>query len=105
MKNFKNITIKEVSKLICDCCGEQAIPSDYAFNEFISINQHCGYDSIHGDGNQLSFDLCQGCFANMCGDSLTITESNNENHEDIELKRIVEERESQSETKVDIDDL
>jgi len=41
----------------------------------------------------------------MCGDSFTITEPNNEKHEDIELKRIVEERESQPETKVDIDDL
>jgi antitoxin CcdA len=105
MKNFKNITIKEIPKIICDCCGEQATPSDYTFHEFISINQRCGYGSIHGDGNQLSIDLCQNCFANMCGDNLTVTEPNNEMHEDIELKRIVAERESQPEIEVDIDDL
>lgn len=85
MKNFKNIIIKEVSKLTCDGCGEQATPSDYAFHEFISINQRCGYGSIHGDGNQFSIDLCQQCFANMCGDSLRVTEPNNEKHKDKEL--------------------
>lgn len=85
MKNFKHIIIKEVSKLSCDGCGEQATPSDYAFHEFISINQRCGYGSIHGDGNQFSIDLCQQCFANMCGDSLTVTEPNNEKYEDKEL--------------------
>ena len=42
----------------------------------------------------------------MCGDNLTVTEPYNEmQDEDIELKRIVAERESQPETKVDIDDL
>jgi hypothetical protein len=85
MKHFKDIIIKEVSKLVCDGCGEQATPSDYAFHEFISMNKRCGYGSIHGDGNQLSIDLCQQCFANMCGDSLTVTEPNNEKHEDNDL--------------------
>lgn len=85
MKHFKDIIIKEVSKLTCDGCGEQVTPSDYAFHEFISINKCCGYGSIHGDGNQISIDLCQQCFANMCGDNLTVTEPNNENHEDKEL--------------------
>lgn len=86
MKHFKNIKIKEVSKLTCDSCGEQATPSDYVFHEFISINKRCGYGSIHGDGNQFSIDLCQQCFANMCGDSLTVMEpDNNEKHEDNEI--------------------
>jgi len=85
MKHFKNIVIKEVSKLICDGCGEQATPSDYEFHEFISINQRCGYGSIHGDGNQFRIDLCQQCFANMCGDSLIVIDPNNEKHEDKEV--------------------
>jgi len=41
----------------------------------------------------------------MCGDNLTVTELNNEMYDDIELKQIVEERESQLEIEVDIDDL
>lgn len=72
MKHFKDIIIKEVSKLVCDGCGEQATPSDYAFHEFISVNHRCGYGSMHGDNKQLSVDLCQHCFASRCGDVLTI---------------------------------
>jgi hypothetical protein len=82
MKHYKNVIIEEVSNLTCDGCGEQATPCDYAFHEFISVNQRCGYGSIHGDGNQLSIDLCQQCFADMCGDSLTITQPGNERQED-----------------------
>jgi len=107
MKDFKNIVIKEVSKITCDVCGEQAIPNDYAYHEFISVKQHCGYGSIHGDGNLLSIDLCQQCFANMCGDSLTVVEHNNDKDEDedIELNKLVVQRENQPEIKVNIDDL
>lgn len=82
MKNFKNITIKEIIKLTCDSCGEQATPSDYIFHEFITINKRCGYGSIHGDGSQLNIDLCQQCFADICGDSLKIIKPNNEKYED-----------------------
>lgn len=74
MKQLKNITIKAISTLICDSCGKQATIDDFSFHEFISINHHCGYGSIHGDGNQLNVDLCQQCFADMCGDTLTITD-------------------------------
>lgn len=78
MKNFEDKIVKVISKLICDGCGEQVTPEDYAFHEFISVSHKCGYDSIHGDGNQLSIDLCQQCFAKMCGDSLNVTEPSNE---------------------------
>ncbi len=74
MKEFKEIIVKEISLLICDGCSEKASPSDYTFHEFISVSHSCGYGSIHGDGKQFSIDLCQQCFADMCDDSLTITE-------------------------------
>jgi hypothetical protein len=75
MKSFKNIVIQKVSKITCDGCGEEAVPSDYTFQEFISINKRCGYGSIHGDGNQFNIDLCQQCFSDMCGDSLTVVKA------------------------------
>ena len=81
MKHFEDKVVKVISKLTCDSCGEEAIPEDYTFQEFISVNHRCGYDSIHGDGNQLSIDLCQQCFADMCGDSLTVIEPNDEKHD------------------------
>lgn len=85
MKNFEDKTVKVISKLTCDGCGEQASPSDSEFHEFISVSHKCGYDSIHGDGNQISIDLCQQCFSDMCDDSLTVTELNSEEHDDDEV--------------------
>ena len=78
MQNFEDKVIQVISKLICDGCGEQATLEDYEFHEFISTNHKCGYGSIHGDGNQLSIDLCQQCFSDTCGDSLTIIDSSDE---------------------------
>ena len=73
MKKFKAVKQQEVIKLICDGCGLEArVDEGYEFSEFISIEHHCGYGAIHGDGKQLSIDLCQHCFAGMCGDILTV---------------------------------
>jgi len=84
MKHFKEITVKEISLLICDGCSEKAEPSDYPFHEFISVSHSCGYGSIHGDGKQFTIDLCQQCFADMCDDSLTITEPTYERGEELD---------------------
>lgn len=82
--------------MVCDGCGLEAKEdSDYEFQEFITINHHCGYGSINGDGNQIETDLCQQCFADMCGDSLRIadesyisnaTEDDDENSESSRLE-------------------
>ena len=75
MKTFKTVTTQALTTLVCDGCGLQASANaDYEFNEFISINQRCGYGSIHGDGKQINIALCQQCFADMCGNSLRVTD-------------------------------
>lgn len=77
MRNFKTVTTQLLTGVVCDGCGLQAsTDGDYEFHEFISVNQRCGYGSIHGDGKHLSIDLCQQCFADMCGDMLRVSESN-----------------------------
>jgi hypothetical protein len=77
IKAFKTITRQEITTLVCDGCGlETSAGCDYEFQEFISISNQCGYGSIHGDGKQIDIDLCQQCFADMCGDMLRVTESN-----------------------------
>jgi len=87
MQNFEDKVVKVISKLTCDDCGEQATQDDYEFHEFISIEHRCGYGSLHGDGKQFSIDLCQKCFADMCGDSLSIIEPDNEKHaSDLRIK-------------------
>ena len=75
MKNFKAVIRQEVIKLTCDGCGlEACVNEGYEFGEFISIEHKCGYGAIHGDGKKLSVDLCQHCFADMCGGTLKITD-------------------------------
>ena len=75
MKAFKKIIKQEIAKIVCDGCGLQATAErDYDFHEFISIEHSCGYGSIHGDGKQMKIDLCQQCFADMCGDTLKISD-------------------------------
>jgi hypothetical protein len=88
MKTFKTVATQELTAMVCDGCGLQASAgSDYDFHEFISIAHHCGYSSIHGDGKQIGIDLCQQCFADMCGDTLRVTNESNtpaENNESSE---------------------
>jgi len=77
MKTFKTVTTQKITALVCDGCGLEANADDYEFHEFISVNHHCGYGSIHGDGNKVEVDLCQQCFADMCGDTLRVTDESN----------------------------
>lgn len=78
MKTFKTVTTQELMTVACDSCGLQAsADGDYEFHEFLSIAHHCGYGSIHGDGRQINIDLCQQCFADMCGDALRVTDESN----------------------------
>lgn len=77
MQTFKKVTTQKIETIVCDSCGLQAsAESDYEFHEFISIKHHCGYSSIHGDGKHIRIDLCQQCFADMCGDSLLVEDKN-----------------------------
>jgi hypothetical protein len=77
MKKFKTVTTQELTTVVCDGCGLQASANgDYEFHEFISVEHHCGYGSVHGDGKHIGIDLCQQCFADMCGDTLRVTDKN-----------------------------
>ena len=75
MKKHITVSHQEVCELICDGCGlEASVDEGYEFGEFITIEHRCGYGAIHGDGKQITMDICQHCFAGMCGDALTITD-------------------------------
>lgn len=77
MKTFETVTTQKLTSMVCDGCGlEASMDGDYEFQEFITINHRCGYGSIHGDGTQIATDLCQQCFADMCGDSLRRVDDN-----------------------------
>jgi hypothetical protein len=89
MRTFKTVTTQKLTAVVCDGCGLQAsADGDYEFHEFISIKHNCGYSSIHGDGRQIDIDLCQQCFADMCGDTLRVTEERNNIAEDNERSEV-----------------
>ncbi|MEI6893720.1 MAG: hypothetical protein V5789_03615 [Colwellia sp.] len=89
MKTFKKVTTQELTSVVCDGCGLQAnADGDYEFQEFISIKHHCGYGSIHGDGKQIGIDLCQQCFADMCGNTLRVMDETNNLAEDNESSEV-----------------
>jgi hypothetical protein len=78
MKIFETVTTQKISTVVCDGCGLEAnADSGYEFQEFTSVSHQCGYGSIHGDGKQIDIDLCQQCFADMCGDTLRVTDESN----------------------------
>lgn len=77
MKTFETVTTQKLTSMVCDGCGlEASKDADYEFQEFITINHRCGYGLIHADGTQIATDLCQQCFADMCGDSLRRVDDN-----------------------------
>jgi len=87
MKTFKTVTTQELTAVVCDGCGlETSTDGDYEFQEFITINHHCGYGSIHGDGKKINIDLCQQCFGDMCGDTLRVTDESNISAQNNEIR-------------------
>ncbi|MDE0854133.1 MAG: hypothetical protein OSA97_06900 [Nevskia sp.] len=63
----------------CDCCGYVATPSvdtdpksKWEFQEFIYIEQYCGYGSIFDDGSTLAAYLCQHCLKKLLGPYLRV---------------------------------
>lgn len=62
-----------VYKLECDRCKKQFTEKDFIdWQECISIREVGGYGSIFGDGYQISLDLCQDCFKEICGKFINV---------------------------------
>jgi len=72
MKKFREKVVQEISSYVCDRCGREAEAQGEEAEEFISIEQVCGYGSIFGDGNRISVDICQHCLKDVLGEWLRI---------------------------------
>jgi NMD protein affecting ribosome stability and mRNA decay len=57
-------------------------PEDGEWHERLAFTHTCGFDSIFGDGNTVSLDLCQHCAREVLGQWLRFTppESEREMH-------------------------
>jgi len=66
---YKDETIKRqfLDKFICDRCKNR-ISDEMELQETYSIKFRGGYNSVFGDENDVSCDLCQDCLKKLIGD-------------------------------------
>ncbi|CAN7465165.1 hypothetical protein [Paraburkholderia hospita] len=73
MLHYRPKTVFDVASCTCDRCGRLMTPDGGDFHERLSVSQSCGFDSVFGDGNTMSLDLCQQCVKETLGEWLRVT--------------------------------
>lgn len=76
MITYKEIATSVADDIICDICGKKynVLEDDFEAQEFHHINFIGGYDSVFGDGNQVTCDICQHCLKEILGKYLKTRE-------------------------------
>lgn len=77
MKNFKKTRALTIDSISCDRCSREAQIDDMEFQEFTSIQYRGAYNSIFGDGMDISVDICQHCLKETLGPWLKIKDPSN----------------------------
>ena len=79
----KEIVIEQETGCVCDKCGRDihTIDMSFEFQEKVSIEFTGGYGSVFGDGAEVSLDLCQHCFRDLCGEYIYIPNATSETEE------------------------
>lgn len=73
MLEYQDRVVLEVAACICDRCKRRMTPDDLDWYERVSLNWRGGFDSIFGDGAEISIDLCQQCVKDALHAWLRIT--------------------------------
>nr|WP_237203814.1 hypothetical protein [Ralstonia solanacearum] len=73
MREYQPRTVQELAACTCDRCKRRMTPEDGEWQERLAFDHTCGFDSIFGDGNTVSLDLCQHCAREVLGQWLRIT--------------------------------
>jgi hypothetical protein len=74
MREYRPRTVQELAACTCDRCQRRLTPNEPGeWQERLSIDQSCGFDSVFGDGNTIGLDLCQHCVREVLGQWLRIT--------------------------------
>jgi len=69
------MVVKEELDLVgitCSVCGRDILGDEVEKQEALFFHNHCGYDSVFGDGTEVSIELCQHCFKDLLGKYCTI---------------------------------
>lgn len=74
MREYKRRTVQEVAACTSDRCKRRLTPDKLGeWQERLSFDQSCGFDSVFGDGSTISLDLCQHCVLQVLGEWLRIS--------------------------------
>ncbi|MGA4079925.1 hypothetical protein ACI2VA_08605 [Ralstonia nicotianae] len=73
MREYRHHTVQKLAACTCDRCGRRLVPDDGEWQERLSFDHSCGFDSVFGDGNTVGLDLCQHCVREVLGQWLRIT--------------------------------
>jgi hypothetical protein len=71
-QEYRERTVYELIACRCNRCGRRLSIDDPDWQERVSLSWRGGYDSIFGDGADLSIDLCQQCVKEALGPWLQV---------------------------------
>lgn len=64
---------KELVSVTCDVCKKTYTEANaMELQEFIHIQERCGYGSIFRDGDTIELDMCQHCLKDRLGEFVRI---------------------------------
>jgi len=67
-------TTSYIHKIECDKCKKQFGEKDVIdWQEYVTVRNRGGYGSVFGDEVEISLDLCQDCFKELCGKYVVLT--------------------------------
>jgi len=73
MREYRPLIVQELAACTCDRCQRRLIADEPGeWQERLSLDHSCGFDSIFGDGNLVCLDLCQHCVMELLGEWLRI---------------------------------
>jgi len=74
LREYQYSAVRVLAACACDRCGRRMNPDEPGeWQERLSIDHLGGFESVFGDGNTVSLDLCQRCFQDVLGAWLRIT--------------------------------
>lgn len=71
-REYTTRTVYELIACSCNRCGRRLSIDDSDWHERLSISWRGGFESIFGDGAEISIDLCQECVEKTLGPWLQV---------------------------------
>ena len=74
-RKYQPLTVQELASCTCDRCLRRLTPDEPGeWQERLSIDHSCGFESVFGNRNTVSLDLCQHCVREVLGQWLRIAQ-------------------------------